>query len=284
MADILSSGGSEGRDDAVRRLELDYPITLKARDFAASPHMRRLTARLHADRGAYRALLEGWEARHGERLRAIAVEPPADSAEPYWRNDWIPGLDTAALYGFVADRRPKTYFEVGSGNSTKFVRRAITDLGLATRIVSVDPEPRAEVDALCDVMHRVGFEDFDLALLDRLEPGDVVFIDNSHRVLPNSDVTVFFMEALGRLPKGCLYGLHDIFLPWDYPAEWVGPRFYSEQYMLAAYLFGGADGDEIVFPAAFLSDDADVTSALDSLWSIAPRFPRNGGAFWMTKG
>ena len=270
--------------DAELRLDLDYPVSLRARDPSGSPHMRRLTQRLHGDRDAYRALLQGWEARYGAALRAIAVEPPADPTAPHWRNDWIPGLDTAALYGFVADRNPGTYFEVGSGNSTKFVRRAISDLKLRTRIVSVDPAPRAEVDDLCDELHRSGFEDFDLTLLDRLGPDDVVFIDGSHRALPNSDVTVFFTEALGRLPKGCLYGIHDIFLPADYPPEWARTRFYSEQYLLAAYLFGGADGDEIVFPAAYLSDDYEVTSALDSLWAIAPRFPRNGGAFWMRKG
>ena len=36
---------------------------------------------------------------------------------------------------FVATLRPETYFEVGSGNSTKFVRRAIRDHNLNTRII-----------------------------------------------------------------------------------------------------------------------------------------------------
>jgi Methyltransferase domain len=268
----------------VSELALDYPVRLTARDPSASPHMRRLTERLTADRGAYRDILAGFADRYGEKLCAIPVEPSDDLAEPHWRNDWLPGLDAAAIYGFLADRRPRTYFEVGSGHSTKFARRAIQDLGLATRIVSVDPAPRAEIDALCDEMHRCGFEELDLNVLDALEPGDIVFVDNSHRAFPNSDVTVFFTEALGRLPRGCLWALHDIFLPWDYPDVWARQRFYSEQYLLAAYLFGGADEDQIVLPARFISDDVEVTSALDQLWNTAPRFPRNGGAFWMTKG
>jgi hypothetical protein len=48
----------------------------------------------------------------------------------------------------IASKRPKQYFEIGSGNSTKFARQAIRDHG-ATRIVSIDPSPRAEIDAIC---------------------------------------------------------------------------------------------------------------------------------------
>ena len=63
-------------------------------------------------------------------------------------NGWLPGLDSAALYAFLARTDPALYLEVGSGNSTKFARRAITDHGLRTRLVSIDPQPRAEIDAL----------------------------------------------------------------------------------------------------------------------------------------
>ncbi len=35
-----------------------------------------------------------------------------------------------------------------------------------------------------------------------------------------------------------MYGIHDIFLPNDYPTEWNN-RFYSEQYLLMMYLLGG---------------------------------------------
>ena len=66
-----------------------------------------------------------------------------------------------------------------------------------------------------------------------LSAGDMVFIDNSHRAFQNSDVTVFFTEVLPALPAGVAYGIHDIFLPDDYPAGW-SDRFYNEQYLLAA--------------------------------------------------
>ena len=36
----------------------------------------------------------------------------------------------------------------------------------------------------------------------------------------NSDVTVFFCEILSVLPKGLVFGFHDIYLPFDYPDIW----------------------------------------------------------------
>ena len=44
--------------------------------------------------------------------------------------------------------------EIGSGNSTKFARRAIRDHRLCTRITSIDPHPRAEIDAAHFVWNR----------------------------------------------------------------------------------------------------------------------------------
>jgi Methyltransferase domain len=267
---------------AVHHIDLDYAVRPRCRDLSASPHIKRLIFTLERSRAAYRETLHQFGA-----LEPKLIEIPMEQkgSEPFWINGYIPGLDGISLYGFVAQRRPNIYFEVGSGNSTKFVRRAIKDFGLSTKIVSVDPEPRAEVNAICDEIHRVPFEDLDLSLLDELGPTDVMFVDNSHRAFANSDVTVFFMEALGRLPKGLLYGLHDIWLPQDYREDY-GQHFYNEQYMLAAYLFGGADGDKVVLPVCYISHNQELRGALDNIWKhpTLEGIEPYGGAFWMEKG
>ena len=51
-------------------------------------------------------------------------------------------------------RHAKRLVEVGSGYSTKFARRAIDDHSLRSRITSIDPAPRAEIDGLCDSVIR----------------------------------------------------------------------------------------------------------------------------------
>ena len=66
-------------------------------------------------------------------------------------------------------------------------------------ITSIDPQPRAEVDAICDEVVRSPLEDTDLSVFDTLDAGDILFVDNAHRVLPNSDATVVFLEVLPRL-------------------------------------------------------------------------------------
>lgn len=209
------------------------------------------------------------------------TEDESDASLPFWSNPWLPPLDGATLYGLIATRRPSLYMEVGSGFSTKFARLAIRDHGLDTRIVSIDPQPRAEVDALCDEVVRSPYEDIDLDLLDRLGPGDMLFVDNSHRAFTNSDVTVFFTESLPYLSPGVVYGLHDIFIPDDYPADW-NDRFYAEQYLLMCYLAGGAAGDEI------LLGTHHVATSPHLLGELAPFLPPTdtplvGGGFWLTR-
>lgn len=265
-------------------LEIDFPIRPKSRNMLlTSPHMQRLRDQFVARRDEFRDVLAGFSRAYIADLLNIRADEPEESPEPRWMQQWLPGLDGAALYAFTAHRNPAIFLEVGSGNSTKFVRRAISDHNLRTKIISIDPYPRAEVDAICDDVIRVPFEDVDQSITDRLTSSDIVFIDNSHRSFSNSDVTVFFMEMQGRLPKGCLYGVHDIFLPYDYPEGW-SDRFYQEQYLLASYLFGGADGDTVVLPAAWVSRDPDALSGLHLLWQALPQGRDHGGAFWMMKG
>jgi hypothetical protein len=117
-------------------------------------------------------------------------------------------------------------------------------------------------------------------------PEDLLFLDNSHRSFPNSDVTVFFTEVLPALQPGTIWGLHDIFLPWDYPEEWRD-RFYNEQYLLLSYLLGGADGDEIVLPVLWASHQSRLHGILAPLWAREDLFRdvrMHGACFWMRRG
>ena len=264
-------------------LELDYPVRPRARYGWGAPFHPRLEAMIAPGLDRYRRVLDGFLA-HRDRLAGIEAVA-ASPSEPSWINDYIPGLDGVALYSFVADRKPVTYLEVGSGNSTKFVRRAVLDHSLPTRIVSIDPHPRAEVDVLCDEIVRQPLEDVALTLFDRLRPGDVLFVDNSHRAFQNSDATVIFTEVVPALPRDVLVGIHDIFLPEDYPPQWAD-RFYSEQYLLAAWLLGGGGGCDIVLPSHYIRSIAELDHRCDPIWSAPEheQVQRHGGAFWFSTG
>jgi hypothetical protein len=83
---------------------------------------------------------------------------------------------------------------------------------------------------------RSPLEEVDLSILSELEDNDVIFCDNSHRAFQSSDVTVFATEIIPEVSKKkLLIGVHDIFLPYDYPEDWL-KRYYSEQYVLFPYI------------------------------------------------
>jgi hypothetical protein len=260
-----------------------HSITLDFPPPDAPRHAEHPNPALHAvlegNTAAYRALLESF-ARFLPRLSAVPATA-RNQEDPHWSNPWIPAFDGIALYCLTALARPRRYVEVGSGISTRFVRRAIRDHGLSTVIVSIDPEPRAEIDSLCDELIRTPLERADLGLFEELAAGDIVFVDSSHRCFMGSDVTVLFTEVLPSLEAGVTVGLHDIFLPFDYPAEWV-PRYYSEQYLLACYLLAGGMPFRVVLPMHFAlrhpaCADAVRTLAAELPAGVAP----DGGSFWL---
>ena len=202
--------------------------------------------------------------------------------QPCWDNPWFPPFDGVALYGLLALHKPRRYIEVGSGISTRFARQAIQDFQLATTIISIDPHPHNPVEGLCDEVIVQRAENMPQEFWQSLSANDMVFIDNSHRSFPGSDVTVFFTEVLPSLPSGVIYGIHDIFLPNDYPVEW-NERFYSEQYLLRWYLLGGAAKDEILLPVNWLTGQAHLHGLLSDLWQHPGLFEgmmKHGGAFW----
>jgi hypothetical protein len=269
--------------DAVRTISLDYPVRPEPRYGWGKPPHQRLTALLDARRPAITALLEGFRAL-ATSVCEIGVNAPKGPGEPFWNNGWFEGLDALALYGLLVRQPPRHYVEIGSGNSTKFARRAIRDHGLPTQIVSIDPTPRAEIDALCDQVARHAVEDVDMTFLDELQTGDIVFIDNSHRCFMNSDATVCFLDLLPRLPPGVLVHFHDIYLPFDYPPQWA-PRFYSEQYLLAVHLLARDPGTTVLLPNSYVRRDPELSAVLAPLWS-RPELAGvkdSGASFWLVK-
>ena len=215
-------------------------------------------------------------------LKAVPLST-ADVQAPRWANAYISGLDAITLYAFPKLFDSKRYLEIGSGNSTLFVRRSIQDHGLDTRIVSIDPSPRAHVDAICDEVVRSGLEDTPLETFDSLEANDILMVDGSHRCFQNSDVTVAFLEVLPRLRPGVLVFIHDIYLPDDYPPEWAS-RFYSEQYLLAVMLLADRGRRyEVVFPAHFSAIDPQLGPLAEDLWRrIAPAgMQLSSNGFWI---
>lgn len=265
-------------------IRVDYEYKPSIRNFFATKSGEILLKKIEANRTYYNNLLKS-VAEHKEKLRKIPLEQQTPTT-PYWNQTWFPSFDGMLLYGLLSIYKPKRYIEVGSGNSTKFARRSIIDNSLSTQIISIDPQPREDVDSLCDRTIRSSIEELDMdELLSLIEPGDIFLIANSHRSFQGSDTTICMTEIIPSLPGGVIYGIHDIFIPFDYP-EWFSNYFYNEQYLLLCYLLGGAANDEILLPTWYVSNMKELSSPLYEVLNTPElnTLSKGGSIFWMKKG
>jgi len=194
---------------------------------------------------AFSEQLSNLDDHHDDLLRIGREAPPA----PRWDQDWLPRLDAAVAYALVRRHKPARIVEIGSGHSTRFMARAVMDGQLATRILAIDPAPRAalrglEVEWLTQTVPAVGMGPFQA-----LAAGDILFIDSSHILMPGTDVDFLLNEVLPVLPAGVLVHVHDIFLPDDYPTDWAW-RGYNEQAAVAPLLHAGWD---VVFASRYVA-------------------------------
>ncbi len=156
-------------------------------------------------------------------------------------------VDALVLYCMLREYRPQRFLEVGSGVSTCIARAAglrNAQSGSMMDMVSVDPYafPKLHsVQGLRIVSQEI--QDFPLHEFEALKSGDVLFIDSTHVVRIDGDVSYLVLEVLPRLANGVMVHIHDIPFPHNvpYPADgnmfqapW--PVYWTEAMLLQAFL------------------------------------------------
>lgn len=265
-----------------QNLFMDYRVNFKPRYGHGKPAHNTLYEIIDRNRKHYVDVLnEAVRCKHIFQGIKMKIDQ-ADSIEPLYNNGFLPGLDIIVIYLMLKKYRPATYIEVGSGNSTKVAFKSINDNHLNTKIISIDPQPRASIDKISDKIVREPFENTNLDIIFSLKENDVLFIDNSHRILPNSDSMVFYLEVLPKLAKGVIVHIHDIYLPYDYP-QFMCDRFYSEQYGLAMFLLANSEKYHPIMANYFVSQDKELSEILNPLWQHPNlnEVERHGGSFWL---
>ena len=168
---------------------------------------------------------------------------PAGDLQFYTQNGYFGYVSAAAMHSMVRHHRPRKIIEVGAGHSTRVIARAArmnADAGFPVEVIIVDPfVDWGSLQGLQGISefipHRV--EEVAPDRLTLLQAGDLLSIDTSHTVRMGGDVVYLYLEILPRLAPGVLVHLHDIFLPFGYPKEWLQRRhFWNEQYLLHAFL------------------------------------------------
>jgi predicted O-methyltransferase YrrM len=196
-----------------------------------------------------------------------------------WDSRFISRLDGASIYTAITRFKPRTVIEIGSGNSTFFLCRAIADFGLQTRVHCIDPAPRIDIAGLDVRITKRTLRSSDTELTDELQSDDILFVDSSHILQEGFDLDIILNRILPRLAPGVVVHFHDIFLPYPYPSHWADYRF-NEQGALVGWLLSGR------FAPIFASHYAwrDMKAELQA---ICPRFPldtpSNGGSLWLRR-
>ncbi len=264
-------------------IHLDYPVQFKPRFTPESRPHPQLERLISSNIGVYQELLTKMLEHKVAFSNWCHEAESTDSSKPSWENGFLPALDMMALYTMISYFKPNVYLEIGSGHSTKVSHCSKVDHSLSTKIISIDPQPRAMIDTLSDEVIRKKLEDVDVeTLVDRLHTGDVLFIDNSHRMLPNSDATIVFTEILPRLNKGVIVHLHDIYLPYDYP-QFMCDRYYSEQYGLAIAILANPNRYKTILPSFYISEHKELSQLIAPIWALDKlnHGERHGGSYWL---
>jgi hypothetical protein len=200
----------------------------------------------------------------------------------YFGNMAFDNLDACIYYAIIRHLKPKLVIEVGSGWSTK-IAAAASVKNITTKLVSIEPYPQPILKKGFSGFTKLiekKIEDMPLSYFGELGENDILFIDSSHTVKTGGDVNYLFFEILPRLKKGVWVHVHDIFLPWEYPRDWVTRefRFWNEQYLLHAFL---------LFNDTFQVEIANSYLANKKNHIVKKLFPGladyGGGSFWLRK-
>ena len=165
--------------------------------------------------------------------------------EYYVNNRTYEQVDGEVLYCMIRHFKPRRMIEIGSGFSTFLSAKAMLvneqETGQKCDFTAIEPYPGKVLESGFPGLTRLlkkPVQDVDLSEFSALGQNDILFIDSSHVLKAGSDVQYEFLEILPRLNKGVIVHVHDIFLPLEYPKEWMHKhlRFWNGTVSLESFL------------------------------------------------
>jgi predicted O-methyltransferase YrrM len=179
-----------------------------------------------------------------EELAQVPAEPIVTRPHQYfWTNGTFDPTDAAIYYAVIREFGPRRIVEVGGGMSTMVAAQAAQRNWptVPTRVTCLEPYPAAILregfpgleQVIVERVQKVSIE-----LFEDLRENDILFIDSTHVSKAGSDVNHLFFNVLPRLHSGVIIHFHDIFIPWDYPSDWITEKrlAWNEQYLLLGFL------------------------------------------------
>jgi hypothetical protein len=194
--------------------------------------------------------------------------------------------DGITLYCMLRHFKPKKIIEIGSGYSSCLMMD-INDTFFDGKIdlTFVEPYPDIFFSLIEDDdknrfnINLQKLQEIDPSIFCKLKKNDILFIDSSHVSKLCSDVNVLFFYILPVLKTGVIIHIHDIFWPFELPADWIREgRAWNEAYILRAFLQYNKRF-EILFFSTYL-----LWKQPEWFHKNMPLFEKNpGGNIWIKK-
>lgn len=172
------------------------------------------------------------------------TENKSNNNRYYFENGFYSYTDAIFLYSMIRHFKPKQIIEIGSG----FTSSVMLDtnehfFNKSINLTFIEPYTDRLKSLLKDndydmtTIIEKEVQDVKIETFEKLNHGDILFIDSTHVVKTGSDVNYIFFEILPKLKSGVLIHFHDIFYPFEYPKDWVFKgRNWNEDYFLRSFL------------------------------------------------
>jgi hypothetical protein len=217
---------------------------------------------------------------------AADFSPPEDGDEVngtsyFWRNSQFSFSDAMSYWAFIRKTRPKTVLEIGCGFSSLIALEALNANG-AGKLHGIEPFPRPFVSRLASdgafALEQRPAQTVDPEWANSiLQDGDILFIDSTHTVKTGSDCLHIYLRLLPMIRRKILVHVHDIFLPFGMPKEWLLDMHihWTEQFLLLALLTDNPR-TRVLYGSAY--NDHFNKKLLSEF--MHGKFGQGGGSFW----
>lgn len=205
---------------------------------------RTCMAGIEFDTSEMLRLAESFHSRFVSEYEQFSTALPNKENRFHYGNGVYERIDAEILHCMIRNFRPKRVIEIGSGFSSLITASACQlnkAEGYPVEFSLVEPFPndfiRVTIPGISH-LHCMGVEDCPIQMFEELEAGDILFIDSSHVIRSGNDVEYEYFEIIPRLKPGVIIHIHDIFLPFRYPENWIREEhiFWNEQYLVEAML------------------------------------------------
>jgi hypothetical protein len=142
-------------------------------------------------------------------------------------------IESQLLHCFMRAKAPRQVIEIGSGVSTACMLYAISinqKTSRETKITCIEPFPKEAFGGILNITHlKQPLQSLPLSVFERMEAGDLLFIDSSHAVKTGSEVLRIYLEIIPALPAGVYVHVHDINLPYLYSRDALSAYYASQE-------------------------------------------------------